>query len=147
MPDKSFLSWPFFENHHRKLAADLDAWCGRELRDFDHGENVDSACRGVVKRFGDAGWLKYSVPKSGGGHHERLDVRSICLIRERLARVSGLAEFSFAMQGLGSGPISQFGSDALKKKYLPGVVAGDRIPPLSISQGDAGAALFANASH
>jgi acyl-CoA dehydrogenase len=143
MPDKSFLSWPFFENHHRKLAADLDAWCGRELRDFDHGENVDSACRGVVKRFGDAGWLKYSVPKSGGGHHERLDVRSICLIRERLARVSGLAEFSFAMQGLGSGPISQFGSDELKKKFLPGVAAGKHIPAFAISESDAGSDLAA----
>ena len=143
MPDKSFLSWPFFEDHHRTLAAALDTWCERELRDFDHGKDVDSACRKVVKRFGDAGWLKYSVPKSAGGHHERLDVRSICLIRETLARRSGLAEFAFALQGLGSGPISQFGSDALKKKYLPGVAAGKSIPAFAISEAEAGSDLGA----
>jgi len=119
MPDKSFLSWPFFEDRHRTLASDLDVWCERELRDFDHGKDVDAACRAVVKKFGDAGWLRYSVPKSGGGHHERLDVRSICLIREMLARRSGLAEFAFALQGLGSGPISQFGSEELKKNISP----------------------------
>jgi acyl-CoA dehydrogenase len=143
MPDKSFLSWPFFEDHHRKLAADLEAWCERELRDFDHRADVDASCRAVVKKFGDAGWLKYSVPKSGGGHHERLDVRSICLVRERLARISGLAEFSFAMQGLGSGPISQFGSDELKKKYLPAVATGKSIPAFAISETDAGSDLGA----
>ncbi len=143
MPDKSFLDWPFFEDHHRTLAADLDTWCERELRDFDHGKDVDAACRAVVKKFGDAGWLRYSVPKSGGGHHERLDVRSICLIRETLARRSGLAEFAFALQGLGSGPISQFGSDALKKKYLPGVAAGKSIPAFAISEADAGSDLGA----
>src|SRR5947209_13369848 len=62
MPDKSFLNWPFFEEHHRRLAVELDAWCEREMRDFDHDENVDAACRKVVKNFGDAGWLKYAVP-------------------------------------------------------------------------------------
>jgi alkylation response protein AidB-like acyl-CoA dehydrogenase len=143
MPDKSFLTWPFFEEHHRKLAVDLESWCERELRDFDHDEDVDAACRKVVKKFGDAGWLKYSVPKSGGGHHERLDVRSICLIRETLARRSGLAEFAFALQGLGSGPISQFGSDVLKQKYLPGVAAGKSIPAFAISESDAGSDLSA----
>lgn len=143
MPDKSFLNWPFFEDHHRKLAADLDAWCESEMRDFDHDEDVDIACKKVVKRFGDAGWLKYSVPKNGGGLHERLDVRSICLIRETLARRSGLAEFAFALQGLGSGPISQFGSDSLKKRYLPGVAAGKSIPAFAISEIDAGSDLGA----
>jgi len=138
MPDRTYLNWPFFEDHHRKLAADLESWCAREMSDFDHDADVDAACRTVVKKFGDAGWLKYSVPKSGGGMHERLDVRSICIIRETLARRSGLAEFSFAMQGLGSGPISQFGSEALKKKFLPGVVAGERIPAFAISEADAG---------
>lgn len=143
MPDRSFLNWPFFEDHHRKLAADLDAWCERELGNFHHDEGVDAACRKVVKKFGDAGWLKYSVPKSGGGHHDRLDVRSICLIRETLARRSGLAEFAFALQGLGSGPISQFGSDALQKKYLPAVAAGKSIPAFAISEADAGSDLGA----
>src|SRR3954467_932819 len=63
MPDKSFLNWPFFDDHHRKLAADLEAWCERELRDFDPGADIDNACRKVIKKFGEAGWLKYSVPK------------------------------------------------------------------------------------
>jgi len=143
MPDRTYLNWPFFEDHHRKLAADIESWCAREMSDFDHDSDVDAACRTVVKKFGDAGWLKYSVPKSGGGMHERLDVRSICIIRETLARRSGLAEFSFAMQGLGSGPISQFGSEALKKKFLPGVVAGERIPAFAISEADAGSDLSA----
>jgi len=143
MLDRSFLQWPFFDDHHRKLAADLESWCEREMRDFDPGAEIDNACRKVIKKFGDAGWLRYAVPKSGGGMHERLDVRSICIIRETLARRSGLAEFSFAMQGLGSGPISQFGSDALKKKYLPGVVAGERIPAFAISEADAGSDLSA----
>ena len=143
MPDRSFLNWPFFDDHHRKLAADLESWCERDLRDFDPGADIDGACRNVIKKFGEAGWLKYAVPKSGGGMHERLDVRSICIIRETLARRSGLAEFSFAMQGLGSGPISQFGSDALKKKYLPGIVAGERIPAFAISEAEAGSDLSA----
>jgi acyl-CoA dehydrogenase len=143
MPDRSFLTWPFFEDSHRKLAADLESWCGREMGDFDHNEDIDVACRKVIKKFGDAGWLRYAVPKSGGGMHDRLDVRSICIIRETLARRSGLAEFAFAMQGLGSGPISQFGSDSLKKKYLPGVAAGERIPAFAISEADAGSDLNA----
>ena len=138
MPDKSFLNWPFFEDHHRKLAADIESWCAREMSDFDHDSDVDAACRNVIRKFGDAGWLRYAVPKSGGGIHERLDVRSICIIRETVARRSGLAEFAFAMQGLGSAPISQLGSDALKKKYLPGVVAGERIAAFALSEADAG---------
>src|SRR3954452_8586765 len=143
MPDRTFLNWPFFDEHHRKLAADLESWCEREMREFDPDADIDNACRKVIKKFGEAGWLKYSVPKSGGGMHERLDVRSICIIRETLARRSGLAEFAFAMQGLGSGPISQVGSDVLKKKYLPGVVAGERIPAFAISEADAGSDLSA----
>src|SRR5947207_12102288 len=63
MPDRSFLNWPFFDDHHRKLAADLESWCEREMRDFDPGEDIDNACCTVIKKFGDAGWLKYSVPK------------------------------------------------------------------------------------
>src|SRR3954463_12171587 len=64
MPDRSFLNWPFFDDYHRKLAADLESWCERELRDFDPGADIDNGCREVIKKFGKAGWLKYSVPKS-----------------------------------------------------------------------------------
>jgi len=108
------------------------------MSDFDHDSGVDAACRTVVKKLGDAGWLRYAVPKSCGGVHERLDVRSICIIRETVARRSGLAEFAFAMQGLGSASITQLGSEALKKKYLPGVVAGERIAAFALSEADAG---------
>jgi len=138
MPDRTYLNWPFFEDHHRKLAADIESWCAREMSDFDHDSDVDAACRTVVKKLGDAGWLRYTVPKSCGGVHERLDVRSICIIRETVARRSGLAEFAFAMQGLGSASITQLGSEALKKKYVPGVVAGERIAAFALSEADAG---------
>jgi acyl-CoA dehydrogenase len=83
------------------------------------------ACRAYVTQLGAAGWLKYAVPRAYGGALDAFDVRSICLIRETLGYASGLAEFAFAMQGLGSGPISLFGSESLKRKYLPGVAAGN----------------------
>ncbi|HYE27377.1 MAG TPA: acyl-CoA dehydrogenase family protein, partial [Allosphingosinicella sp.] len=103
------LDWPFFEDRHRALAAELDAWCSAELAD-EEPEDVDAACRDLVRRLGRAGWLRHCVPDPAG----RLDVRSLCLIRETLARHSGLADFAFAMQGLGSGTISLFGSDGQK---------------------------------
>ena len=95
MPDQSFLDWPFFEQRHRDLAAALEAWCVAHLP-VDHSD-VDAACRGLVAALGAGGWLQHS-----GGI---LDVRSLCLIREILARHDGLADFAFAMQGLGMGAV------------------------------------------
>ena len=106
MADKSFLDWPFFEDRHRALAAALEAWCEAHLP-VDHGD-VDAACRGLVAMLGVGGWLQHS----GAGIGERLDVRALCLIRETLARHDGLADFAFAMQGLGMGAVSLFGSQA-----------------------------------
>jgi acyl-CoA dehydrogenase len=142
MADRTFLSWPFFDHAHRALADDIAAWRDRELRE-EHATDPAAACRAYVTQLGAAGWLKYAVPKAYGGAHDPLDVRAICLIRETLGYTSGLAEFAFAMQGLGSGPISFFGSDALRKKYLPAVASGESIAAFAISEEGAGSDLSA----
>ena len=137
MADQTFLDWPFLDDAHRALARDLTAWRDREL-DPHHDADPSNACRAYVSQLGAAGWLRYAVPRAHGGMLEAFDVRSICLIRESLAYASGLAEFSFAMQGLGSGPISLFGSEAQKKKYLPAVATGASIAAFAISEAGAG---------
>lgn len=142
MPDRTYLSWPFFTDAHRALARDVEAWRDREL-DATHDADPAAACRAYVAQLGRAGWLKYAVPRAHGGALDTLDVRSICLIRETLGYASGLAEFAFAMQGLGSGPISLFGSEALRKKYLPGVAAGTAVAAFAISEAGAGSDLQA----
>jgi acyl-CoA dehydrogenase len=144
--DTSFLSWPFFEDVHRTLARDIDAWAAREVEPMARGEDeddVDAECRDLVRRLGAGGWLRYVVPAPYGGAFERLDVRALCIARETLARASGLADFAFAMQGLGSGPISLFGSDALKQRYLPPVCAGKHIAAFALSEPDAGSDVTA----
>jgi alkylation response protein AidB-like acyl-CoA dehydrogenase len=95
-------------------------------------------CRKIVAQLGDGGWLRYCVPASHGGAFEKLDVRALCLCRETLAQVSGLADFAFAMQGLGAGPIALYGSDELKQRYLPGVRDGKRIAAFALSESEAG---------
>ncbi|HKO08157.1 MAG TPA: acyl-CoA dehydrogenase family protein, partial [Alphaproteobacteria bacterium] len=120
MADKSFLAWPFFDEAHRRLKARLDAWVGAELAPHEHDEGeAETLVRRLVARLGEAGWLRYVVPASHGGIAKELDVRALCLLRETLAYRSGLADFAFAMQGLGSAPISLFGSEMLKARYLP----------------------------
>lgn len=144
--DSATLDWPFFTDAHRELAAKLDKWAKQEVTEGIAGadeRNVDEACRSVVKKLGRAGWLKYTVPAAYGGVHEQLDVRSLCIARETLARISGLADFSFAMQGLGAGPITLFGSDALKERYLHRVVAGEAIAAFAISETGAGSDIAA----
>jgi acyl-CoA dehydrogenase len=128
MADKSFLTWPFFEDRHRELAADLDAWCAAHLQ-VDHGD-VDAACRRLVVDLGDAGWLQHT----GGA----LDVRSLSLIRETLARHDGLADFSFAMQGLGTGAISLFGTDAQQAEWLPLTRSGQAISGFALTEPQSG---------
>jgi acyl-CoA dehydrogenase len=139
--------WPFFTDAHRTLASELREWALREAAAIegggDGGGDVDAACRTFVKRLGGAGWLRYAVPAAYGGVYERLDVRSLCIARETLARVSGLADFAFAMEGLGSGPISLFGSPALKARYLPMVATGDAIAAFAISEAEAGSDIAA----
>ncbi|HUS19037.1 MAG TPA: acyl-CoA dehydrogenase family protein [Terriglobales bacterium] len=145
MADTTFLQWPFFTDEHRKLATELREWCAHEIAaegDPTHAQ-VDAACRNLATRLGDAGWLRYAVPKAFGGLLEKLDVRSLCLVRESLGYHSGLADFVFALQGLGAGPITLFGSDALKQKYLPGVAAGKSIAAFAISEANAGSDVAA----
>lgn len=147
MSDKSYLQWPFLEPHHRTLAGELEDWASAEIPAITDGEqahsNVDDTCRTLVKRLGEAGWLRYCVPAEFGGIHQQLDVRSLCLIREILARYSGLADFAFAMAGLGAGAISTFGSPQLKARYLPAVAAGDKIAAFALSEKDAGSDVAA----
>jgi len=138
MPDRTYLAWPFFADAHRDLAARLGEWAACELSAVPHGGDVDATCRALVRRLAEGGWLRYAVPAAYGGVHERLDVRSLCLARETLAYASGLADFAFAMQGLGSGPISLFGSDEQKRRWLPPVVSGDAIAAFAISEAEAG---------
>jgi acyl-CoA dehydrogenase len=124
MSDRTFLEWPFFEERHRDLARSLEAWCEAELDDSDH-DDVDQACRTLVAKLGAGGWLRHCVPDA----HGKLDVRSLALIRETLARHSGLADFAFAMQGLGSGTISLFGTDAQKAAIFSPWRGARRSPP------------------
>lgn len=147
MADTSFLDWPFLEDRHRTLARELDTWAGEHIAPLaGHHGDVDEACRRIVRLLGDAGWLRYCVPASHGGMFETLDVRSLCLIRETLARHFGLADFVFAMQGLGSGVISNFGSEAQKAKYLPGVARGDLVAAFALTELDSGSDVAATAS-
>jgi acyl-CoA dehydrogenase len=143
MPDRTFLTWPFFTDEHRRLAAELESFVEREIAPLPHEDDVDAQCRMLVRRLGDAGVLRLAVPAPYGGTHERLDVRSLCLARETLARAHGLADFAFAMQGLGTGPISLFGSHALRERYLPPVAAGERIAAFALSEPDAGSDVAA----
>lgn len=139
MSDRSFLNWPFFEDEHRVLALELEKWAKTELTDYAiTPANVDLACQELVLKLADGGWLDYCVANKYGGKNPSLDVRSLCLIRETLARFSGLADFVFAMQGLGSGTISLFGSAELKKKYLPDVRSGNKIAAFALTEPDAG---------
>lgn len=142
MADSTYLSWPFFTDAHRALQREVAAWCDAHLTEQDDADPA-AACRRYVAQLGSAGWLKYAVPLAYGGALTTLDVRSLCLIRETLGYASGLAEFAFAMQGLGSGPISLFGSDELKRKYLPRVADGSAIAAFAISETGAGSDVAA----
>jgi len=139
LSDRSFLDWPFLDDGHRRLAEDLENWCAEELSDLKHDEaDVDAECRHLLERLGKGGWLRYAVPAEHGGVHESLDVRSLALIRETLARHSGLADFVFAMQGLGSGTISLFGTDPQKSAYLPDVAAGRKMAAFALTELESG---------
>jgi acyl-CoA dehydrogenase len=132
MPDTSFLDWPFFEPRHRALAESLDAWAAGHLGHLDHAD-TDAACKALVAALGRDGWLRPSAvdPEDPAS---KLDVRSLCLIRETLARHDGLADFAFAMQGLGTGAISLFGTDDQKREWLPRTRAGRAISAFALSE-------------
>ena len=131
MSDKSFLHWPFFEPRHRELAERLEVWSAQNLSSIDH-HDIDQACRSLVAALGRDGWLKFTAP--GEGDAERIDVRTLALIRETLARQSGLADFAFAMQGLGAGPLSLFGNPEQRKAWLPKTRSGNAIAAFALSE-------------
>ncbi|WP_377703806.1 acyl-CoA dehydrogenase family protein [Pseudoduganella sp. UC29_71] len=143
MADKTYLDWPFFAPQHAALEQALDTWAAEHIHD-GHGSDVDAACRQLVRLLGQGGWLRHAVGGvQHGGALDAIDTRAICLIRETLARHSGLADFAFAMQGLGSGAISLFGSAANKEAYLPRVAKGEAIAAFALSEPQAGSDVAA----
>lgn len=136
--DDTLFDLPFFEDSHRDLARELTAWARDNFQSRVHRGNVDDVCRARVKALAQAGWLRYCVPGHAGGALAKLDSRSLCLIRQILSYYDGLADFSFAMQGLGSGPLSLFGSAELQAQYLPDVAQGRLIAAFALSEPDAG---------
>lgn len=148
MSDRSFLDWPFFGPAHRDLAGEIEAWAARALPGLlpaasEEPGQLDATVRHVVQALGDAGLLQLCVPEDCGGRGPGLDVRSLCLAREVLARHAGLADFAFAMQGLGSAPISLFGDAAQKAEHLPGVAAGRTVTAFALSEPEAGSEVAA----
>jgi acyl-CoA dehydrogenase len=143
MADRSFLAWPFFDDGHRRDVREVEAWTQQALPKLLEGAEADLgavyACVGrLVKELGAAGLLRACVPAAYGGAREKLDVRSLCIARETMARASGLADFAFAMQGLGSAPITLAGNEDQKRAFLPRVAAGTIITAFALSEPDAG---------
>ena len=134
-PSTAHLALPFFDEAHRALAEGLVPWVAAQQVD----ETDDrAACRDWVRRLGAAGWLRYCVPAVHGGALQALDSRALVLLRETLAYHSPLADFAFAMQGLGSGAITLAGSAAQQARYLPGVARGELIAAFALSEPEAG---------
>jgi acyl-CoA dehydrogenase len=132
--DRTFLDWPFFDTAHRDL-ADGAAGEAASIAAVAEAEDVDAAARALVRVLGEQGWLRHVVPAAYGGAGEALDVRTICLLRETLAYHSGLADFAFAMQ--------VFGSESLRRRYLPAVARGEAIAAFAVSEADAGSDVAA----
>src|SRR3954464_11488100 len=139
------LSWPFFEEHHRRFADELSRWADATLPGLPH-DDVDEGVRARVAALGKAGFLKACVPAEYGGLHPKLDVRTLCIARETLAFHDGLADFAFAMQGLGTGSISLYGTPELKARYLPPVRDGKAIAAFALSEPEAGSDVAAMAT-
>lgn len=133
MPDRSFLDWPFFEAHHRQRAGSLEEWAVSSLGQVDH-HDIENACRKLVADMGEAGWLQATASADGSP----LDVRTLCLSRETLARHDGLADFAFAMQGLGTGAISLFGNDEQRQTWLPLTRSGKAIAAFALTEPQSG---------
>ncbi|MBI1493569.1 acyl-CoA dehydrogenase family protein [Halocynthiibacter styelae] len=136
MADTSYLTWPFFEDRHGDLAVELQAWAAQELAGLDHSD-TDALCQDLVARLSRDGWAVHSGvdPADAGA---KLDVRTLCLIRETLAYHDGLADFSFAMQGLGTGAISLFGTDTQKAEWLPKTRSGTAISAFALTEPQSG---------
>ncbi|CAN7635813.1 acyl-CoA dehydrogenase family protein [Trinickia sp. LjRoot230] len=142
------LDWPFFDDRHRALAREIDAWCGEHLPAVEplmhERATVDEACRQLVRMLGEAGWLRYGIGGTAyGGHGEQIDTRAVCLLRETLAKHAGLADFALAMQGLGSGAITLAGTEAQKHRYLPRAASGTAIAAFALTEPESGSDVAA----
>jgi acyl-CoA dehydrogenase len=133
MPDRSFLSWPFFEAKHRELSDELQSWCAENCSDR-YADDLDSECRMLVRELGAAGLLKLAVADGAA----RPDLRSLAIARETLAYHSALADFALALQGLGSGAISLFGTVEQKRQWLPRVASGESIAAFAMTEPECG---------
>lgn len=141
---RDHLAWPFFDERHRELAAHLGAWAASQLHGAGHDSDVDAQCRSLVRELGRAGWLRHAVAGIAyGGATEAIDTRAICLLRETLAWHHGLADFAFAMQGLGSGAISLAGTDVQRARWLPRVAEGAALAAFALSEPEAGSDVAA----
>ena len=140
------LEWPFFDERHRELGAWLADGAAAQFASHGPHLDVDNACRQLVRQLGEAGWLRHAVAGAAhGGASEVIDTRAICMLREALAFHNGLADFAFAMQGLGSGAISLHGNGAQRERYLPRVARGQAIAAFALSEPDAGSDVAAMA--
>src|SRR5688572_20405980 len=144
-PALAHLAWPFFGDEHRAFARELRSWADAEIAPLVAHEptDVDHAFATLVRTLGAGGWLRFAVPAPYGVASARLDVRTLCLARETLGQLSGMADFAFGMQGLGSSPISQFGTDERRQRYLPRVATGAAIAAFAISGPSAGSDVSA----
>ncbi len=141
MADTAFLDWPFFEARHRDWAAEIEAWAARHAEALADEHDADGSVIRLARAMGEAGLLRVPCPTDG-----RLDVRAICLARDILARHAGLADFAFAMQGLGTGPVTLFGSAAQRDRVLPGARAGTALAAFALSEPEAGSDVAALAT-
>ncbi|MHA6687672.1 acyl-CoA dehydrogenase family protein [Mesorhizobium sp. A556] len=142
-PSRDHLEWPFFGQEHRALAGDLDGFIAANgLGVIDHAD-ADAACKALVKQLGAAGFLRHCVPQAYGGASKEIDSRALCIARETLAYADGLADFAFAMQGLGTGAISLSGTDAIKQAVLPKIARGELISAFALTEPDAGSDVAA----
>ena len=142
--DRSILDLPFYGPEHRQLSDAIFDWASHAMPEIDH-HDTDNACRKLVAALGKAGFLRYAVPAAYGGALDELDSRSLCIARETLAYHDGLADFAFAMQGLGTGAITLSGSEALKQHVLPKVASGEWISAFALTEPDAGSDVGAMA--
>ena len=144
MSDWDSLSWPFFEPRHRDHVRRLESWAAQAMATIDH-HDADAACRALVTALGREGWLDVTAPPPDAAD-ARLDVRMLALTREALARRDGLADFAFAMQGLGAGPIALFGSPQQRRDWLPRTRTGTAIPAFALTESESGSDVAALAT-
>jgi acyl-CoA dehydrogenase len=143
VPDEGFIDWPFFAAEHRALRGKARAFAAEAVGALVDHADIDGSCRRLVAALAAAGLLRHAVTAPHGGMGPRLDVRSLCLLRETLAYADGLADFAFAMQGLGSGPITLFGTPSQQQRILPEVAAGKLIAAFALSEPAAGSDVAA----